>query len=192
LANQPQPWVPWVVAIVASLAAAATDLRSRRIYNWLTGPVFIGGLVWSTAVCGLSGAAESMMASLLLAMPFVLLFLFAGGGAADAKLMGALGAWLGLGNGTPVLLAVVCCGALLGIAHALLRRQASGVVTNLILIVAGAAFVVVGQRDWRSMRRAMPQPTAMMTIPYGLAIFAGVCAAAAVLSLWHGRGMAGT
>src|SRR5262249_54414726 len=95
---QIQVALPWGVAIAASIVAATTDLRSRRIRKWLTAPVFICGLIWSAAAHGPWGLGDAFAASLLLAAPFVLLFLFAGGGAADAKLMGALGALLGLKN----------------------------------------------------------------------------------------------
>lgn len=170
-------WAPWGVAIAASLVAAATDLRTRRIPNLLTGPVFVAGLVWATATHGLAGAGESLLASLLLAGPFVLLFLFAGGGAADAKMMGAVGAWIGLANCTPVLLSVLACGVIVAVGYTLARGQVQPVLSNLFAIVIGLISLMCGQRNLRQTREALPEPVRMLSIPYGVAIFSGVCIA---------------
>lgn len=99
--------VPWAVVVAASLVAAMTDIASRRIPNILTGPLLLGGVVWAAWTAGPSGLADSISACVLLALPYVLLFLFAGGGAGDAKLMGAVGAWLGMVNGL-IVLSCVC------------------------------------------------------------------------------------
>jgi len=51
---------------------------------------------------------------LLLGIPYFLLFAFAGGGAGDAKIMAALGAWVGWHNGIAVVVGVSIGG---GIYH---------------------------------------------------------------------------
>jgi prepilin signal peptidase PulO-like enzyme (type II secretory pathway) len=84
----------WGVVFGTSLAAAIFDLRSKRIPNALTIPLLVAGLVWATWIGGLSGLGNAAAACFLLALPYVFLFLFAKGGAGDAKLMGAIGAWL--------------------------------------------------------------------------------------------------
>ena len=83
--------IQWGIVIGASLIAAITDLHRRRIPNALTVPLLLFGLIKSTCLAGGSGLLESAGACFLLALPFVLLFIFAGGGAGDAKLMGAIG-----------------------------------------------------------------------------------------------------
>lgn len=187
--NTTSPWFPWAVAIAASSVAAATDLHSRRIHNWLTGPVFLAGVIWAVVVRGPSGFGESLLASFVLATPFILLFVFAGGGAADAKLMGAVGAWLGLTNCPMVLVTVTASGALIGIGAAIFKRQMAGVMANSFLIVWGLLPLLSGQRSWRQAQDAMPQPVGTLTIPYGLAIFSGTCVAAAATYAWRGAGL---
>src|SRR5258705_197285 len=99
--------VQWSTVSLTSLAAAWCDLRSRRIPNYLTGALFVSGLASGLTRGGLGGLASSIAGCILLAAPFVALWLFAGGGAADAKLMGGIGAWLGLSSGTVVLVCVL-------------------------------------------------------------------------------------
>ena len=88
-------YVPWVMAVLASVLAASIDLWTRRIPNVLTGPLLVAGMAWSAASAGWLGLGESMLGCFLMAVPYVLLYAFAGGGAGDAKMTGALGAWLG-------------------------------------------------------------------------------------------------
>ena len=66
----------WGVVIGASLLAALGVLKVRRIPNALTFPVFVVGLIWSAWFGGVSGLAESAGASALLALPYIILFLF--------------------------------------------------------------------------------------------------------------------
>ncbi|MHC4949344.1 MAG: A24 family peptidase [Planctomycetota bacterium] len=178
--------VQWGVVITAAVIALATDLRSRRIPNWLTGPLLAGGLVFAGLVGGLPGLADSFTACLLLAFPFVLLFLFARGGAGDAKLMGALGAWLGLVNGLALLLAVAACGIVLAIAWSLWRREAVQVANNLGGIATGVFLAVCTRTRVGDAFRASADPSRMQVMPYGVAIFAGVCLAAVGVLIWHG------
>src|SRR5687768_7423149 len=103
LQNHPSPLLQWGAVLGATAVAAFTDSRARRIPNWLTGPVLAAGLIQAVVVGGGAGLADSLAAMLMLALPYIVLFLFAGGGAGDAKLMGALGSWLGLVQGAVVL-----------------------------------------------------------------------------------------
>ena len=88
-------FLPWIVVLAATGIAAITDGLTSRIPNVLTLPLWVAGLVYGALSAGLWGGAESLVASLLLALPYILLFVYAGGGGGDAKIMGALGAWLG-------------------------------------------------------------------------------------------------
>ena len=125
----------WGVVISVSLVAAIWDLRTRRIPNLLTVPVLAAGLVWAGFTGGLSGLAESVAACLLLALPFVLLFLFVGGGAGDAKLMGAIGVWLGLSQGVTALFCVAAAGIILAVSKAIMTKRFKAVVTNVFVSV---------------------------------------------------------
>ena len=155
----------WGVVLSASCAAGLIDLRTREIPNLLTFPMLLGGYAAAAVAGGLSGLADAGMASVLLSAPYVLLFVFAGGGAGDAKVMAAIGAWLGVVNGTIVLLSVAIAGA---------------IVASIVLIMhAWRGRKVSEHRLAHSYRAALK-----FDIPYGVAVWAGVWVAAAGVFVW--------
>jgi len=175
----------WGVVIGASLVAAICDLRTRRIPNALTVPLLLVGLIKAAWFGGLSGLAEAVGACFLLALPYVLLFLFAKGGASDAKLMGAIGAWLGLAQGITVLLCVVTAGLVLAIATALAKKRLKSVLTSIFLSFYSFMLLLLGYRTMQhTADRDDVDQRYDLTIPYGVAIFAGVCVAGGIVLIW--------
>jgi prepilin peptidase CpaA len=174
----------WGVVLCASLAGAVSDIGTRRVPNWLTGPVLLGGLLYATWVGGAAGLADAASACVLLGLPYVLLFVFAGGGAGDAKLMGALGAWLGVRNAAVVLVAVAFAGILLSVGSALAKRRLTSVLVNLWRILHAAALFVFLRGRIEQSRDLLPATEDMQKVPYAVAIFLGVCMAAGGLLLW--------
>ena len=179
----------WGAAIGASLAGAICDLRTTRIPNWLTGPAAGAGLIYAACSGGLSGLGDSAAACLLVPLPYVVLFVLGQGGAGDAKLMGALGAWLGIADG----LIVLCSVAIVGGAFALLRILAHPrrrmVCSNLVASLYLYGIALMSGRKGLAIIRTEPQEQAdfdgrQVTIPYGVAIFVGVCLAALMVHLW--------
>ncbi len=180
--NQP---LQWGVVIGASLVAALFDLAWRRIPNLLTGPVLLTGLFWAFLVGGLAGLADSALACGLLMLPFVLLFLLAGGGAGDAKLMGAVGCWLGVKNGLAALMVVCVVGIVLAVAFALAKGRMQAVLRNMAMMAFAGLFVVLGRGRPKDARALWPDSDKMQAMPYGVAIFSGVCLAALGVFLWR-------
>ncbi len=174
--------VQWGAVLGASLAAAVWDLRQRRIPNALTLPLLGSGLVYSGWVGGLGGAAGSLGGCLLAALPFVVLFAYAGGGAGDAKMMGAIGAWLGLWESVYVLLAVVIVGALIGLAQATWHRRFTDVAGRMGAIAHSWLFwFISGHR----VKAAPMTNVQQLQMPYGVSIFSGVVIAAVGAVLWN-------
>ena len=174
----------WGVVIGASLVAALIDLWRRRIPNWLTGPLLLAGFVVAGLTGGWGGLWDALKAMALMMAPFVILFIWAGGGAGDAKLMGALGTWLGFNDSIVVLLAVCFCGIIIGILFSLAKGRLLLMLHNMLLIIFGLLSNVASRAGWRRAGAILKEPTGMKTIPYGVAIFLGVCAAAVETMLW--------
>jgi len=85
-----------LIVVLFTAGAVVSDLRTRRIPNWLTAPALGMAIAMHTASGGVSGLGFSLLG---FAAGFGVLFclwLIGGGGGGDVKMMGALGAWLGL------------------------------------------------------------------------------------------------
>jgi prepilin peptidase CpaA len=177
--------IQWGIVIGASLVAAAFDVRQRRIPNVLTFPLLLVGLIKSILFAGLLGLGESVGACILLSLPFVLLFLFANGGAGDAKLMGAIGAWIGLEQGVKVLFCVVVAGIILALVKAIMKRRLklalASIYTSVYVFMCFVSSHKTRQYIANQDGNVGPKD---MTIPYAVAIFTGVCVAGGLVLLW--------
>lgn len=166
----------WSLAIVLTLTAAWTDLRERKIPNWLTAPGFFAGIALNSYFAGWHGAKVSVEgAGLALVVLFPLVLLRALG-AGDWKLMGAVGAFLG-----PVLFLFVLVGAIfvagiMAVVEMVRTRRVMETMRNLALLVQG--FFSFGLRAHREISLDNPE---LMKLPFGVAVAAGtlmcVCAA---------------
>ena len=174
----------WGVVIGASLLAAVGDLCVRRIPNAFTFPLLIGGLIWSAWFGGLASFAEAAGACVLLALPYIILFIFVGGGAGDAKLMGAIGAWLGLRQGLTVFACVAIAGGILAIAKAIAKKRLKFVLTSVFVSFYGLILYLITHRTMKlADEQTDIKQSGELDIPYGVAIFAGVCAGGGVIWL---------
>lgn len=104
----PEPHIQYILFAgcvgLFTLAAAVFDLRSRRIPNTLTVPVFVLGWVYQAVFNGWSGFTDAGAAFALGFGILFVLWLIGGGGGGDVKLMGALSVWLGF---RPTLLVLI-------------------------------------------------------------------------------------
>lgn len=171
--------IQWGVVLGASLAAALWDLHSRRIPNVLTLPLFGAGLLQAAMFSGWDGLGGSLAAGVILALPYVILFLFAGGGAGDAKLMAAAGTWLGLSSALAVLFFVSIFGILFALAGAAFKGRLARVLDNLRGLIF-SVFVFAGTRGKVNTVADVAGgiESEKLTVPYGPAIFAGLLCAA--------------
>jgi Flp pilus assembly protein protease CpaA len=184
MAEQEITAVKWGVVIGASLVAAVMDVKSRRIPNLLTGPLFLAGLIYSAVNGDFKGFLEALAATALLASPFVILFILAGGGAGDAKLTGAIGAWLSIREAVISLACILIVGGVLGLIIAIHKKRLKAVFANMFLPLwdifvaflcrAGMIKAVKSMGDIKGER---------LTVPYGVAIFIGVCVAGGIVLL---------
>jgi prepilin peptidase CpaA len=166
------PLLGWGVVIGSSLVAAVCDVRSRLIPNALTVPMLLGGLAWAAWRAGSAGLIESILACVLVAAPCLVLFAFFGGGAGDVKLMGAIGAWLGIVNGLVVLFCVSLSGTVIAAVMLFRAKRAGG------LRPGASPGVGAGCATGQAVVKPSAGAAAARTMPYGVAILVGACLAA--------------
>jgi prepilin peptidase CpaA len=165
---------PYSVTLLALLAlvgiAVVTDLRERRIPNWLTGSGVLIGLTLAAIETGgfPTAALVGVVTALAIAFP---LFALGGVGAGDVKLLAAVGAFVGPGGLLPVIIYGGLAGGVLALGSAVRR----GVLVPVLVSSLGLLLhlVTLGRRGERP---TLATPGAH-SVPYGVAIAVGAVAA---------------
>jgi prepilin peptidase CpaA len=164
-------------AVILATIAAWTDLRSRRIPNWLTVSGLVVGMAASTILGGWSGLKASLLGlglGLALLLPFVLLHSL---GAGDWKLAGALGAFTGPGLLVDLLLGSIFVAGVMALVLVIYKRRLGQTVRNIgHILFSLVTFRMPGQQV------SLDNPDSLK-IPYGVALAFTVLLFAAV-RLW--------
>lgn len=153
------PWWIWSVLVSACLIATMTDLRNMRIPNWLTLPLLVAGVTRGGIMGGLAGTGDAVAGAAFASFIFVVAYAVSGGGAGDAKLMMALGSWVGLDASLVLVLAVAVAGFLSAIVVTVHRDGLGSLpmlLMNSFLITRLAFFRVVLARG-PALRDATPE-----------------------------------
>jgi prepilin peptidase CpaA len=132
--------VAWWPTVAVLAVATWTDLRTRRIPNWLVLPFMAAGIGVQTWIHGWHGLAQSLEGLGLGALLFGVLAAMGGMGMGDVKLCAAIGAWIGPGQ---LILAVVITG-LAGGVMALAWAVAGGFVGELF---KGSGDLLLGWKE---------------------------------------------
>ena len=165
-------------AVLVSLVAGYTDLRWRRIPNWITVPAMVSGLALNGVYSGWMGLKVSLLGAglgLLLLLPFVLLRSL---GAGDWKLAGALGSFLGPGVMINVLVLSVFVAGLMAVALVIYKGRARQTIQNMGHLVASLATFrmpasEVSLDDPRSLKVPFGVALGMSVVFYGIARLSG-------------------
>src|SRR5262245_49126208 len=113
--------------LVLTAFAAVTDVRRRRIPNWLTLVVIVSGIAQSFTAFAVSTASQSLLGFAAgFGVTFVLYALGARG-AGDVKLTAGIGAWIGP---VPILI-VLAAAALVSMVLALIQSAMHGKLVQL-------------------------------------------------------------
>ncbi|WP_161604589.1 A24 family peptidase [Roseiconus nitratireducens] len=111
-------FLPLVVVLGCCVLATVTDIRQYKIYNALTLPVLLGGIVYHLVGGGL---ASSLLGALVGFFILFIPYLIGAMGGGDVKLMAAIGSWVGVE--TTLLVIGIGCAAAAICSLALLARQ---------------------------------------------------------------------
>jgi prepilin peptidase CpaA len=102
----------WLPTLIVLAVATFTDLRSRRIPNWLVLPFLLAGIAVSGWLHGWRGVVHSFEGIALGGLIFGIFSVMGGMGMGDVKLCAAIGAWIGPGQ---LMVALVLTGIIGGI-----------------------------------------------------------------------------
>ena len=164
--------------------AAVTDVRARRIPNWLTLTVVLSGVAQSLTSWALISPKQSLLGLLVgFALTF-LLYSVGGRGAGDVKLTAGIGAWMGPWPVLWVFVVAAVVSLLSSLVHSIFERKLAALFrsTGLMLLMVASARrvgirnVLSGLRGWKSIGRPLPNgvSTLVATVMVIVWIFGGV------------------
>ena len=179
------PLVGWFVVIAACCYAVTIDVRVRRIPNALTFPLWGAGIVWWLVTGGFTGLGEAFGGMAIAGLPFFILWMIGGGGAGDAKMMFAIGTWLGIDNGFIAAVSVGVAGGILSLAYAAGHGRLLISLLNTAWMTLTLPLVLLGPgRLQERQKLCPPSGDRPLKTPYSVAMLAGTCAAAMWVWTW--------
>ena len=151
------------VLALGLLTAAWTDARSRKIYNWLTGPLALAApLFWWASGYGLHDIGWQLVSALgwFVGLAAINAFGWLGGG--DVKLLTALALWVRPLAFLNLLMVMALVGG--GLCVAIFSWKMATRQRNRPVVPYGLAIAVAGWRFWRAGASvAEPAPRALET-----------------------------
>lgn len=166
--------IAWWPVLTVTIIAAAWDLRTRRIPNWLVMPFMAAGPVVASCTHGWRGLGQSMGGWLLGACAYGVLCWMGGMGMGDVKLAAAIGAWIGPSQCLAALVLTGLAGGAIAAGWALTGGFGQQMLANLRNLLSH-----VGRRGFH------PHPELVLTnartrkLPYAPAMTVGT-----LLSFW--------
>lgn len=155
-------------ALICAVPGAVSDVRERRIPNWLTYSGLAAGLGVRAVGGSWHGLGDAAGGLLVGGGAFLLLYLLGGMGAGDVKLMAAVSAWAGLKQSAPLLIATALAGGVLAVVYMVFYRRIGGTLVN-----AGTLLRYHVTSGIKPHPELNLQSNATLRMPYGVAIAAG-------------------
>ncbi len=160
--------IAWWPTLIVVLVATISDIRSRRIPNWLVFPFLLAGIVVSALTHGWSGLGQSISGVVIAGFLLGTLYWLGGMGMGDVKLCAAIGAWIGPRQLMMALVMMGVAGGVMALAWAIrggfLKESLTGA-SDLVLGVRG--------RGWRPHATLVLTNPSARKMPYAPAIAIG-------------------
>jgi len=181
-----QPSFPPLVLQIALaalvLVAAATDIRSRRIPNWLTLSGVLAGILLNTLLAADGNNWQTSLAGMGLAfLVYFPLYLLRGMGAGDVKLMAAVGALMGPVNWFWIFVVSNILGGVAAIVLLLVKGGLWRTLSNLGYMLKELMFFRPPYLKREELDLASPRAVKM---PHGVAIAMGSLLFLAAAWIW--------
>lgn len=117
-------------ASACALVGSVTDVKSRRIPNFITFPSILLGLALHLAIGGWKQLLLSLAAGLICGIAFLLFYIAGGMGAGDVKLMTAVGCIAGLPHVAYLLVLTALSGGVMALCLAVARGRLHQTISN--------------------------------------------------------------
>lgn len=162
----------WHVKLVCLtlIIAAYIDGKELRVPNWITFPMVLSGLAFSTWVDGWGGLGDGLLGMLVGLACLLPLYAVGGMGAGDVKLMAGVGAWLGVETTFYAFCVSTVVGAVMAVVMVLYRRSFQKHYANFLMILVEWMHV----KNPRELSKiAAERKSSMLLLPYGIPICIG-------------------
>lgn len=161
--------IAWWPTVVVVAVATVTDLRSRRIPNWLVLPFLVLGIGVSARMQGWHGITQSAEGILLGGAVMGTIAILGGMGMGDVKLCAAVGAWIGPSQLLVALVVMAVAGGIMALCWAVAGGFVGELFSN-----TGNLLVGFGKRGLRPDPELVLDNPRARKMPYAPAIAIGV------------------
>jgi prepilin peptidase CpaA len=164
------PNIAVVILVCLVAAAGISDLRTRRIPNWLTVSGVLAGLALNTFLFGLSGLGHSAAGLALAFGIYIVLYSLRAMGAGDVKLMAAVGSIVGPGDWFGIFLITAVIGGISALALILWRKRTRKTFANVTFILGEMMHM---RPAYMAREELSVNSPAAVTMPHGTVIALG-------------------
>ena len=155
---------------VLVIAAAAFDLRTRRIPNWLCATGLLAGFACQIALSQWAGARDAALGAGLALLIYIPLFALRAVGGGDVKLMAAVGSLVGPSSWIAIFLITAILGGVIALVMIALKRRVGRTLRNVGILVTELAHLRAPHRVEQELDVSSSHG---MRLPHGCTIAAG-------------------
>ena len=159
-----------VLLVVIVLVAAASDIRTRRIPNWLTLPGVLAGILVNVVMAGLPGLKMSLTGLALAFGLYLVLYVLRAMGAGDVKLMAAVGAIVGPAQWFAIFIATAVAGGIFAVALMVIKGRVRQTLGNTMVIIQELAQF---RAPYSRHKHLDVKDPGALNLPHGVAIATG-------------------
>ncbi len=156
------------------VTAAAYDVRTRRVPNWLVGVGLVAALVAQGMTMGAGAGSLAWLGGAAVCMGLCFgLYALGGMGAGDVKLMGAIGAFMGPFGAFHVALVSFLAGGVLALVMVMLRKEARRSAAGVSALLLSLPMLHASGSKAVHTEAQAPKHGGTIQLPYAVAFAAG-------------------